>query len=42
MAATKYGQHIKTLAFQDQGMNPLRQAAVMDGKYLGIDKRRGN
>jgi hypothetical protein len=37
MAATKYGQHLKTLAFKDQGMNPLRQAAVMDGKYLGID-----
>lgn len=37
MAATKYGQHVKTLKFKEYEQGGLRRECVMDGKYLGVN-----
>jgi hypothetical protein len=37
MAATKYGQYIKTLEFKDYGKYHYRQGTVMDSAFLGLD-----
>ena len=37
MAATKYGEYVKTISFKDVEQGGFRQATVMDSKFLGID-----
>ena len=37
MSATKYGEYVKSLSFEDRGQGCCRQGTVMDGKFLGLD-----
>jgi hypothetical protein len=37
MAASKYGQYVKSLSFQYDGPGGFRQGTVMDSKFLGLD-----
>ncbi len=37
MTETKYGQHIKSLIFKDDGPGLYRQGTVMTGEFLGLD-----
>ena len=37
MAATKYGEYVKSLSFKDYGMGCYRQGTMMDSEFLGLD-----
>lgn len=37
MEATKYGEYVKTLSFEDYEQGGFRQGIVMDSKFLGIN-----
>ena len=37
MAATKYGEYVKSLSFKDYGMGGYRQGTVMGSGFLGLD-----
>ncbi len=37
MAATKYGEYVKSLSFKEGEQSSFSQGVVMDGKFLGLD-----